>query len=397
MKPGRENKPHIGIYGRCNAGKSTLFNLLAGGGHAVVSPHAGTTTDPVRRAFEILDFSPVVLIDTGGLDDDSPLGAERRAKTVETLAQVDLALLVLTEWTKAEHRFAAQLRDNKIPFVLVYNQVEGRHLNDRGQCTLRQHNLPAPLEADLLAGGEEARNAIFDAIRQNLPGEALRTPAMFDGLVAAGETVLLVCPVDSETPSGRLILPQVQAIRELLDRQAVAVVVQPDAIPTALASGLRPKLVVVDSRVITPVETLVAKALASDPGAAPRITSFSILLAQAKGDMPTYLEGLKAIDSLCEGDRILILENCLHQHTCEDIGRVLIPRWLQEYVGKKLDFTVVSGLTPLPADLSPFRLAIQCGGCMVTRRQLQNRIATARQANLPITNYGLLIRTISPK
>ena len=375
---GRESKPHIGIYGRCNTGKSTLLNFMTGGDFAVVSPHSGTTTDPVRKGFEVLDFAPVVLIDTAGIDDVSGLGEQRMRKTVETLAQIDLALLLFRQWGRPERQLAGRLDREGIPYLPVYNRFPGEDIPETG--------FPF-LEVNALQGDPREREAIWEAIKKALPEQSYVLPSMFEDKAGRGDLVLLVCPIDSQAPSGRLILPQVQAIRHLLDKHAVAVVVQPDEIGRVLSQGIRPKLVVTDSQAFAEVKVQVPAEV--------ELTSFSILLAQLKGDYRAYSEGLAAVDSLQADDRILILENCIHQTSCEDIGREKIPRLLRQYSGKQLRFTVVSGLAPLPDDLQEYALAVQCGGCMVTRSQLQNRIRAVRRAGVPVTNYGMLLKKLS--
>ena len=373
-RAGRETKPHIGIYGRCNAGKSTLLNFITAGDTALVSEHAGTTTDPVRKSYEILGFAPVVFIDTAGLDDRSELGQKRRNKTLETLLQVDLALLVFREWGKPEEELAGQFTEQGMPFLLVFNAFDGAN----------EPSFPfSCLRIDALHGGESGRERLLAAIKNALPEQSYLIPSMFEGVVEADDTVLLVCPIDSEAPSGRMILPQVQAIRHLLDKNAVAMVVQPDQIGGVFDRGIRPKLVVTDSQAFAEVRAAVPAGIET--------TSFSILLARMKGDYAVYAEGLERVGRLKAGDKILILENCLHQSSCEDIGRVRIPHLLERHNGCRLEFTVVSGLSPLPGDLAGYALAVQCGGCMVTRSQLQNRIRTVQNAGVPITNYGMLL------
>lgn len=377
VRAGRETKPHIGIYGRCNAGKSTLLNFITAGDFAVVSGQAGTTTDPVRKSYEILGFAPVIFIDTAGLDDTSELGEKRMRKTLETLAQIDLALLVFREWGTPEQEMAARLEQDGVPFIPVYNAFGGSF----------EPALDFPfLRVDAKLGTEADRNRLLEAIKGALPEQSYVMPSMFDGRAERGDTVLLVCPIDSEAPAGRLILPQVQAIRHLLDKNAIAVVVQPEQIETVFAQDLRPKLVVTDSQAFAEVKAAVPAGV--------EITSFSILLAQLKGDYTAYSEGLLQVGRLKSGDRVLILENCLHQTSCEDIGRVKIPRLLEKQTGAQLDFTVVSGLAPLPDNLAEYALAVQCGGCMVTRSQLQNRIRAVRKAGVPITNYGMLLNKL---
>ena len=377
IRAGRETKPHIGIYGRCNAGKSTLLNFLTAGDFALVSQQAGTTTDPVRKSYEILGFAPVIFIDTAGLDDTSELGAGRRQKTIETLAQIDLALLVFRQWGGPEEEIREQFIRKGIPYLLVFNA------SDPFEKPVLSSRF---LSVNALKGDESERDSLLAAIKSSLPARSYLTPSMFEGLAGENDTVLLVCPIDSEAPAGRLILPQVQAVRHLLDKNALAVVVQPNQIDAVFRVGLRPKLVVTDSQAFAEVKAAVPEGI--------EITSFSILLARMKGDYAAYSEGLKRIAGLKAGDRILILENCLHQTSCEDIGREKIPRLLERHSGGKLEFTIVSGLAPLPEDLAEYALAIQCGGCMVTRSQLQNRIRTVQNSGVPITNYGMLLNKL---
>ena len=374
IRAGRESKPHIGIYGRCNAGKSTLLNFITGGAHAVVSAVPGTTTDPVHKSCEIPGFAPVVFIDTAGLDDPSPLGQQRIRKTGETLARIDLALLVFRTWGAPEETITERFRQEEIPFLPILN-VPG-NLSEAPA-------FPPHRTIDLLHAGEPEREALLQAIAEALPEHSYVMPSLFEGLAQENDTVVLVCPIDSGAPAGRMILPQVQAIRHLLDRHAVALVVQPEQLAALFAGGLRPKLVVTDSQAFARVRAVVPEGIG--------ITSFSILLARSKGDIEAYTAGLARIDALRPGDRVLILENCLHHAGCEDIGRVGIPRLLERKAGGKLHFTVVSGLSALPDDLAEYALAVQCGGCMVTRRQVQGRIRAIRNAGVAVTNYGMLL------
>ncbi len=395
--PGRENKPHIGIFGRCNAGKSSLLNLITGADTAIVSSERGTTTDIVRKSYEILDFAPVIFLDTAGVDDSSPLGEQRIARTLEAVSQIDLAILIFQEWGTPEEELAMRFRAAAVPFITVCNINSDEEHEKHEQ---------AEIEVDVKHGTAEQLARLLEIIKQRLPRNSYRIPSMFEGRVSAGETVLLVCPIDSEAPAGRLILPQVQAIRELLDRHAIPIVVQPSEITriftlpaeenrglnqpatTASRDGKRlfPRLVVTDSQVFREVRAAVPQEV--------EVTSFSILLAAAKGDYELYKKGLEKVEELRNGDRILIAESCSHQVSCDDIGRVKIPRWLEAYTGHQFEYTVVSGLAPLPKDLSSYTLMIQCGGCMVTRSQLQNRIRQAARAGVAVTNYGMLIRKL---
>ncbi len=365
---GRDRTPHVGIYGVTNAGKSSLLNRLTGQQAAIVSPLAGTTADPVRRTFEIAGYGPVVFIDTAGIDDEAgELGRQRVRKTRQTLTEVDLAVVLLRESEPSvmERRWIETVRANDIPTLILPNRAE------------------------LLSSDE-----ILKRIRENIPELSQKVPPFFgERPIAAGDTILFVCPIDGAAPAGRLILPQVQALRAALDLGAIAVAVQPGQLAAALPVH-KPRLIVTDSQAFREV-TAVARELCP----ATEVTSFSVLLAEQKGDAEVYAEGLRAVDTLKPGDRILIVENCSHQITCEDIGRTKIPQWLREYTGTEdLRFTFVSGRDPFPAELgSPggyFALAVQCGGCVSTRRQIQARIHACRKNGVPITNYGMLIRKL---
>ena len=376
-KAGRENKPHIGIFGRCNSGKSSLLNFIVGAQAAIVSPRSGTTTDVVRKGYEILGFAPVVFIDTAGIDDCSELGQKRIARTVETMRQIDLALLVYRDWGEPEEHLLARFRDMGVPVVVVYNGTKGGAAGING-CRV--------VTVDAVGGDALQRDGLLEEIKRRLPENSYTAPSMFGSRVKEGDAVLLVCPIDGEAPAGRMILPQVQAVRELLDRHAMAVAVQPEEIAGAFAAGLHPTLVVTDSQIFPEVRAAIPQNI--------ELTSFSVLLAAAKGDFDLYLAGLDAVDTLKDGDRVLIAESCTHQVNCEDIGRVKIPRWLEEYTGRTLRFDTVSGLAPLPDDLRSYALMVQCGACMVTRSQLHNRLRQAAEAGVPVTNYGMLIRKI---
>ena len=385
MQRGNESKPHIGIYGACNSGKSTLLNLLAGRPAALVSPVAGTTADPVRLPIELPGFAPVVAVDTAGLDDGSPLGALRVAKSYETLWQVDLALVVFAHgrWNEGYEALMERIRAAALPCLLLCNRFAGEPEPDPAFLSSLSERYGAPV---LTFSQQEGAGRVWQAVRETLPAYSYTLPALFEGKVSPGDRVLLVCPIDSGAPAGRLILPQVQAIRALLDAHAFVSVVQPEELPAFFSAFPKPRLVVTDSQVIDRVRPCL-------PEGVP-LTTFSLELARAKGDMEAYRAGLPKVDRLQEGDRILVLESCTHHAGCEDIGRVKIPRWLQEYTGRRLHFTFVSGLAPLPDDLPAYALALQCGGCMVTRRQLFMRLRALKQAGVPVVNYGMLISKI---
>ena len=373
-------KPHIGIYGKCNAGKSTLLNLLLGECYAIVSAESGTTTDPVKRSFEILDFAPVAIIDTAGLDDDSSLGEKRRVKTLETLHHIDLAIIVVRDkWGDEEDQIAKLVEKEGLDYIVINNLYENSSYNNLGvadNCIVS--NLTT----------EDDRDNIIELIKKSLPEHSYKNYSMFSDKCSSNDVILLICPIDTEAPSGRLILPQVQAIRDILDNKAISIVIQPGQIGAFLSLNISPKLVVTDSQVIDLVKANLPENLHSI------ITTFSIILAELKGDVATYKKGLIKAGTLKAGDKVLIMENCLHQTSCEDIGRVKIPKWLDEWRGVTLNYTVISGLTPLPNDLEEYSLVIQCGGCMVTPRQLKSRIRRIYRRGVDITNYGMLIKLI---
>lgn len=368
------NRPNIGIFGKMNAGKSSLLNVLTGQDTSVVAQHPGTTTDPVKKIIEILDVGPVTLVDTAGVDDASLLGEQRVKRTMESLEQADLAVLVFAgELDAYDQQLMADCTAHNIPFFLVHNKCDKQKLQveingvDVLEFSCKKPDLPA----------------LLTLIKKHLPKGAHAPSGILDGYVKAGDEVVLVIPVDASAPAGRLILPQVQTIRNLLDIGAVAVCVK----DTELAAYLKthtPSLVVTDSQAFKYVNSVV-------PSFVP-LTSFSILFSRQKGDFDAFLSGTRAIDSLRDGDKILIMESCSHTvNKCDDIGRTKIPAWLQKYTGKKLEFTVLANLDALPDNLSQYKLAVQCGGCMVTRTQILRRVEKLKSAGVPVSNYGMTI------
>lgn len=349
---------NIGIYGNVNVGKSSLINFLTGQDVAIVSPIAGTTTDVVKRRFELPGFGAVTFFDTAGLDDTSELGDLRVEKTAETLEVIDLAIVV-DDGTEDEG------------FWMIFNEVP--------YITVKK-------------GDFGDRESIFEKIRKAIPRSSHDDGPFYGELLKSGQVVLLVCPIDSGAAEGRLILPQVQAIRAALDLDAIAVVVQVGELEKAMAK-FNPDLVVTDSQVFDKVGIVVDQ-YNKTVGRDLPLTSFSIILAQLKGDTDTYIEGLKMLPKLKRGDKVLIIEYCSHHPSCDDIGHVKIPQLLNSYVGGELDYTYATGRNPLPDDLSQFATAIQCGGCMTNRRLILNRITKLRLAGVPVTNYGLLLRNL---
>jgi [FeFe] hydrogenase H-cluster maturation GTPase HydF len=381
---GRESKPHIGIYGRRNNGKSSLINCLAGQDIAIVSDHAGTTTDPVKKSFEITGFGPVILVDTAGIDDSGDLGNKRVERTIRTLDIIDLALLVITDnsWGEFEDDLIAKFNAQDLPFIVIHNKSDIKE--PEPDFIVKVNEKTGTKLFEFSAADKRNYESLIELIRTTIPEHSYRTPALLGDLINYGDTVLLITPIDVEAPAGRLILPQVQAIRDILDNDAVAIVLKEREVDAFLKkTGIRPALAVTDSQVFV-------KADASIPHDIP-LTSFSILLARFKGDFENYLKGTPKISELKDGDRVLLLESCTHHVACDDIGRTKIPRWINNFTGKKIEYDVVAGLDTLPRPITDYSLLIQCGGCMITRRQLLNRLQPAVKAGIPVTNYGMAI------
>jgi len=384
MTKGREAKPHIGIYGRRNNGKSSLINCLAGQDIAIVSEQAGTTTDPVKKSFEITGFGPVILVDTAGIDDSGDLGEKRVERTLRTLEIIDMAMLIVTEnyWGDYEDDLITKFRSQEIPFIIIHNKSD----LDKPDAGFRERIKNQTGSEILEFSAVDRRNyeKLISLIKATIPESSFKTPALLDDLISHGDIVILITPIDVEAPAGRLILPQVQAIRDILDNDAVAIVLKEREVDAFLKkTKIKPALALTDSQVFV-------KADASIPPEIP-LTSFSILLARFKGDFDSYLKGTPKISDLRNGDRILLLESCSHHVACDDIGRVKIPRWLNNFTGKKLDYDTVAGLDLLPRPITDYALVIQCGGCMITRKQLHNRLLPAIKAGIPVTNYGMAI------
>ncbi len=368
------NKPRIGIFGKMNAGKSSLLNALTGQQVSVVAEHPGTTTDPVRKVIELTGIGPVELIDTAGIDDTGELGPQRVNRTEQTLDQVDLAILVFAgPFDAYDQTLLETCQARKVPFFLVQNKTDLPFTNVEIKGT---DVIPFSCKTPNV-------NLLLRAIAEHLPKSSFAPDVILDDYVRPGDEVILVMPLDASAPQGRLILPQVQTIRNLLDIGAAAVCVKETELRACLQKHT-PKLVVTDSQVFGYVSSVVPAHIA--------LTSFSILFSRLKGDFDAFLKGTPAINKLRNGDKILVLESCSHTvNKCDDIGRVKIPAWLQKFTGKKLSFTTVSNLDPLPPDLANYKLAIQCGGCMVTRTQILRRLALLKEAGVPVTNYGLTI------
>lgn len=366
---------HIAFFGRRNAGKSSVVNAVTGQELAVVSDVKGTTTDPVSKAMELLPLGPVVIIDTPGIDDEGVLGEKRVRKTRQVLNKADIAVLVADAalpLSPEDEALLAAFREKNIPYLVAYNKSD-----------LLEGSVPRG-EREL--GVSALTGAGIDALKESLaalaPSFGAKTPIAGD-LVSPGDLVVLVTPIDASAPKGRLILPQQQTIRDLLDADAVAVVTKETGLRDTLAAlGRAPALVITDSQVF-------AQAAADTPADVP-LTSFSILFARYKGLLDTAVDGAAAIGTLRDGDSVLISEGCTHHRQCDDIGRVKLPGWLTAHTGKALNFAFTSG-GEFPDDLSPYRLILHCGGCMLTDREVEYRRKCALDQGVPMTNYGVAI------
>jgi [FeFe] hydrogenase H-cluster maturation GTPase HydF len=381
MDAPRGMRLHIGIFGRRNVGKSSLLNAITRQEVSIVSDFAGTTTDPVEKPMELLPLGPVLFIDTAGIDDVGVLGELRARRTMQVFDRTDLGVLVTEAgaWGEFEDGILDEFQQRKTPIVVVYNKID---LNQHPAPVPRLEELkitPVRTQASEGRGVLDFRQALLDAA----PPDFIDNPSILGDLVRSGEMAVLVVPIDKEAPRGRLILPQVQSIRDLMDSDAMALVVKERELGHALEQLKRPpRLVVTDSQAFLKVS-------ADTPRDVP-MTSFSILFARFKGDLTSQVEGTLAVEDLKSGARILIAEACSHHPIAEDIGRVKIPRWLTQYVGGKLHIEHVQG-HDFPDDPSGWDLVIHCGACTFNRRAMLGRILRCKQAGVPITNYGLVI------
>ncbi|MFZ5802366.1 MAG: [FeFe] hydrogenase H-cluster maturation GTPase HydF [Candidatus Omnitrophota bacterium] len=372
---------HIGIFGRRNVGKSSLLNAVTRQQASIVSETAGTTTDPVEKPMELLPLGPVLFIDTAGIDDDGALGAKRVERTRQVIERTDLAILVSDGmWGDFEAGLLKALGTRKTPAVVVFNKIDiqpppAELLAGLGDRRVRTVLTSAQTGQGIL----DLRSALLDLA----PADFIDAPAIVSDLVGPGEMAVLVVPIDKEAPKGRLILPQVQAIRDLLDRDSYCMVVKERELRHALENLKKPpKLVVTDSQAFLKV--------AGDTPREIPLTSFSILFSRFRGDLAVQTAGTLAIENLRPGDKVLVAEACTHHPIGDDIGRVKIPRWISQYAGGRLDFHTVQG-HDFPADLAGYKLVIHCGACMLNRREMLNRLMQCREAGVPVTNYGLAI------
>ncbi|MBN1867067.1 [FeFe] hydrogenase H-cluster maturation GTPase HydF [Candidatus Sumerlaeota bacterium] len=383
---------HIGIFGRRNVGKSSILNALTHQAVSIVSDVAGTTTDPVEKPMELLPVGPVLFIDTAGIDDAGALGEMRVAKTRQAIDRTDVGVIVSAagEWGDFEEGLLREFAELKTPVIVVFNKADLADGTNRSNGSYRSYEAAAAELAEknvpvvwTVAPEGKGILDLREALIRSAPEEVINAPSILGDLVPAGEMAVLVVPIDLEAPKGRLILPQVQSIRDLLDNDAYCMVVKERELRDALERLKRPPaLVVTDSQAFLKVG-------GDTPDSIP-LTSFSILFARNKGDLAEFVRGALAIENLQPGDRVLLAEACTHHPIGEDIGTVKIPRWLTQYVGGKLECVHVRG-HDYPEDLSPYKLVVHCGACMWNRREMLSRILRCRRAGVPITNYGVCI------
>ena len=398
----KANRVHIGFFGRCNTGKSTLINMLTDQPVSLVSEVAGTTTDPVSKSMEILPLGPVVITDTAGIDDTSELGALRIEKSEEIIKKINLAVYVLRNDeapTADDMMWLNKLKQNNVPLALFINEInasdsESTHDNDSNGNDTNPNYVDAYPDLSAIATvvgstdftSNRDRLTLLDLLGGLTPLDVEGEQSLLQGLVDPGDTIILVCPIDSAAPKGRLILPQVQTIREILDHKGLALVCQTEELPTMLNKlSQKPKLVITDSQAFEAVNALT-------PTDIP-LTSFSILMARFKGKLQDLVTGVKALNNLKPGARVLISEGCTHRRQCDDIGTVKIPMWLKKKGHTDLQLEFTSG-GAFPKDVSGYDLIIHCGACMLTRREVLRRIDCAVVQGTHIVNYGVLIASL---
>lgn len=374
---------HIGIFGRTNVGKSSLINILTHQETSIVSSVAGTTTDAVEKSMEMLPLGPVVFIDTAGIDDTTELGEKRTEKTEKIIARCDVAIIVsdFNGWTKYETELAKTFKEKSVPILAVVNKSDVSKISEE---KLREISAFADKIEEISAKKDkDIPSRIRETLIRCVPEEFINPPAILENLVTPEDVVVLVTPIDKEAPKGRLILPQVNVLRELLDNRCISVVTTEKTLDKSLKSLKNPpKLVITDSQAFKQVSEIVPKSVP--------LTSFSILFARLKGDIEEFSDGVRAIADLKDGDKILICESCTHHAIEDDIARVKIPKLVRNKTGKDLIFEQISS-HEFPKNIRNYALIIHCGGCMTNRREILSRIAKAKEAKIPITNYGIAI------
>jgi [FeFe] hydrogenase H-cluster maturation GTPase HydF len=387
MSKGKDQKPHIGIFGRRNNGKSSIINTIVKQDIAIVSDQAGTTTDPVKKSIEIFGIGPAIIVDTAGIDDSGELGEKRVQKSLDTIKTIDCAMLVIVnnEFGFYEKQLIMQFRDHGIPYLIVHNKADIQPVDDITLEKIKDFSQAKVM--DFSVNQPERLPVLIEALRKTIPETTYQKSSLLGTIIKKDQVILLVTPIDSEAPDGRMILPQVMAIRDVLDNDCICIVLKETNLKQYFDQNMpRPHLVVTDSQAFGFVNSIV-------PADIP-LTSFSIVFAHLRGDFENYLVGTPELSKLEDGDRVLILESCAHQVSCEDIGRHKLPKWIKEFTGKELTFDIVSGLNHV-TDMHTYKLVIQCGGCVVTRKQLLNRLKPAVDAKIPVSNYGMTIAYVN--
>ncbi len=378
----KSQRPHIGIFGRRNVGKSSFINAITGQEISIVSEQPGTTTDPVDKVIELQEVGPVVFIDTAGIDDVGALGEKRIQATHKAIKRTDLGIILIDEhgYTDYEEGIINIFHAHKTPFFIVHNKTDLKQLDDKSKKELEQK-----LNVEVVEFSSKTKNnlkKILETIKEKTPESAFQNPSLLDGLVNKGDLVLMITPIDTEAPKGRMILPQAQLLIDILNKDCIAATIKETEISLFFEKvKTKPRIAITDSQAFEKANTQVPQDVA--------LTSFSILFSRLKGDFETYVKGTKQISNLKDGDNIVMLESCSHHVTHDDIGRFKIPKWIREFTGKDLNFDIVASLDTIPD--KKYALAIQCGGCMLTRKQILSRIKHVTDKDIPITNYGMAI------
>jgi [FeFe] hydrogenase H-cluster maturation GTPase HydF len=384
----KDLKPHIGIFGKRNSGKSSLINALTNQDVAIVSDIAGTTTDPVKKSVEIFGTGPAIIIDTAGIDDNQgELGQQRIKKSLDTIATIDLAIVVFAKnrFDKHEEELIKKFRALNIPYIIAHNKSDNEALSP--QLSKILENKYGKIIVDVSASTKSNIDMLVKVMVAKFPDSTYIKPSLFDGILKKNQTVVLVTPIDSEAPEGRMILPQVMAIRDALDHDTVCVVLRETQLENFIKNNKNIDLVVTDSQAFGFVSKIVPESIP--------LTGFSVLFSRIKAHWEAILQGTEQISKLKDGDNIIMLESCTHHVSCEDIGRYKLPKWISEYSGKKLNFHAISGLQDFEDKLNNCALVIQCGGCVATQKQVKNRLQLAIDRNIAVSNYGMAIAYVN--
>ena len=383
MKETRGNRLHIAVLGKMNTGKSSIINAIFNREVSIVSDYAGTTTDVNQKAMELLPIGPVSIMDTAGLDDSGELGQKRIEKTLETIERSDVAIVVFDNSgvKSCDIELFEKLKNKNIPILSIINKIDIEY-PDKNDIEKIKNNSDKTIELSA-KNDNNVTSKIKQGLINILSDDYINTPSLLNGIIRQDDTIVLVIPTDKEAPKGRIILPQVQTIRDILDNKAMSVVCDVERLPIVLKNlKTQPRLVITDSQAFKEVDNIVKKEI--------ELTSFSILFAKLKGDLKTFANGAKTLDNLNDGDKILICESCSHHPVEDDIGRVKIPNLIKKYTGKNVEFEHVSGHI-FPKDIEKYKLIVHCGACMTNRREVLSRIEAANSKGVAISNYGITI------